>query len=212
MKNCEILPPRPEEKKSEAINEEISTSPKVAVSEEAVKDLPKQIAQDSAGNTDTTEAPKQAAQPIMTLSEKPAVSASTITNSEAATKPSPPSSQTPEQPASHPSSSSNNPFSSSSSRPNRADSMSRQEVVDRHLQVVELLTRQLALNNDPSYNVHHAPSAGQSVAFAAPASNSNARGNGAPVSRRASAPPMWLDGAIGAVVIALASLILRKVM
>jgi hypothetical protein len=95
-------------------------------------------------------------------------------------------------------------------RSNRSDSMSRQEVEERHLQVVELLTRQLALN-DPTSSVHHAPSAAQSVAFAAPASNSG-RGGAIPVTGPASAPPMWLDGAIGAVVIALASLIYRKVM
>lgn len=95
-------------------------------------------------------------------------------------------------------------------RPSRSDSMSRQEVEERHLQVVELLTRQLALN-DPTSSVHHATSAAQSVAFAAPASNSG-RGGTSPVTGPASAPPMWLDGAIGAVIVALASLIYRKVM
>lgn len=98
------------------------------------------------------------------------------------------------------------------SRTNRSDSMSRQQVEERHLQVVELLTRQLALT-DPSSSIHHrAPSAGQSVAFAAPAGASTSRGNAGAAAGQASAPPMWLDGAIGAVLVALISLVLRKVM
>lgn len=89
--------------------------------------------------------------------------------------------------------------------------MSRQQVEERHLEVVELLSRHLALN-DPSTAMNPATSASQSVAFAAPASASQGRSNAGNAVERASAPPMWLDGAIGAVLIALASLIFRKVM
>ncbi|KAK9893443.1 UBC-like protein [Cystobasidium minutum MCA 4210] len=220
IKNCEILPPRTEDKKPSAdltedkANTEVA-EPKVAVQAASSK------AEDTGAEAGVVEAPKAVAQvpPAVPAGDTSSSSPPQASSSSRTTVSSQvPSQQRQEPPAQHASSASSN-STSFTSRPNRTGSLSRQEVVDRHLQVVELLTRQLALN-DPSAstsatattNVHHAPTVGQSVAIAAPAGASNGRANGGAPDTRASAPPMWLDGAIGAVLIALASLIFRKVM
>lgn len=194
MKNCEILPPRTEEQKTNPAEDAQPVLTK-AESSETIK------ASDAVSASQPSETPSTQTEPAKPedASSLPQV-ADILTN--------PPlgvSSAQPEQVATTAPAA-----GSGQSRPHRSDSLSRQQVEERHLQVVELLTRQLALN-DPTSSMHHAPGAAQSVAFAAPASNSR-RGSPGPASGRASAPPMWLDGAIGAVVIALASLILRKVM
>lgn len=190
MKNCEILPPRVEDKKLDIATED-KPSLKTVESSETIK----------TPNTDAV--PKnEPEKQIDVTNQGPEPSAeATVAGSSSSTKTSTKTADMARPATSR---------GVAHTRPDRSDSMSRQQVEERHLQVVELLTRQLALN-DPTSSVHHAPSAAQSVAFAAPASNSG-RGGAGPVTTRASAPPMWLDGAIGAVIIALASLIFRKVM
>lgn len=195
MKNCEILPPRAEaNNKLDAFE---SGSPELDKAESSATITPPPA---SAVPAERASAEQPESQGSHTSLEKEVTSSSTTSHSSATLERKAATDVPPQARA------------FAQNRLHQSDSLSRQQVEERHLQVVELLTRQLALN-DPTSSVHHAPSAttAQSVAFAAPASNSG-RGQASPAAERASAPPMWLDGAIGAVVIALASLLLRKVM
>jgi hypothetical protein len=194
MKNCDILPPRPEGKKSENVSEE-ATSTSAATSE------------DNKSETTTVIPLVEEARPISVSSGMQAVPSEAQLPKVVVE-----STQTTEGASTSQRETTSSDTSSPSPRMNRPGpsvSASRQEVEARHLQVVELLTRQLALNDPTGAAMHHAPTAGQSVAFAAPASSSG-RGSPAAVNLQGSAPPMWLDGAIGAVVVALLSLVYRR--
>jgi hypothetical protein len=200
MKNCDILPPRPEGKKSENVSEE-ATSTSAATSEDNKSETTTVIplveeARPISVSSGMQAVPSEAQLPkVVVESTQTTEGASTSqreTTSSAVQRTSDTSSPSPRM-----------------NRPGPSVSASRQEVEARHLQVVELLTRQLALNDPTGAAMHHAPTAGQSVAFAAPASSSG-RGSPAAVNLQGSAPPMWLDGAIGAVVVALLSLVYRR--